>query len=316
MKARFAAIAALSVLTLIGVSSLRAQTSSYPAGSAADSLALVSADWHWKDLGDGAEAGWTQVSIFSSVQTISVVRFPARKFHTEVVNEDGRNAAATSEMALRNGGVFAINGSYFTREVKPSTFIKDDGEILSSTSPDEGFRVNGLLLLRGKGRTRMKILPSLPSDNVKDSGKSREAVSAGPMLIENGKKLFDENEASSSFYGGRHPRSLVGYTLPGVAPKGNIAYHGPDGRIRVPKGPVVYLVVIDGRFPGDADGASIPEAAFIARILGLHDALNLDGGGSSSLWTAETGVISHPYDNKVYDHEGERRIPNILMVTR
>ena len=314
MKARLVAILALSVLSFAGASSVLAQTVPYPAGSVADSLALVSADWHWQDLGDGAEAGWTQVSIFSSVQTISIVRYPARKFHTEVVNEDGQKAAATSEMALRNLGMFAINGSYFTREVKPSTFIKDDGEILSSTSEDEGFRVNGLLLLNGKGKTRMKIHSSLPSDNVKDSEKSREAVSSGPMLIENGVKLFDEKEASSSFYGGRHPRSLVGYSLRGVAPKGNLAYHGPDGRIRVSKGPMVYLVVIDGRFPGEADGATIPEAAFIARVLGLHDALNLDGGGSSSLWTVDTGVINHPCDNKGYDHEGERRVPNILLV--
>jgi exopolysaccharide biosynthesis protein len=77
---------------------------------------------------------------------------------------------------------------------------------------------------------------------------------------------------------------------------------------------MVYFVVVDGRFPGQADGTSIPETAFIARILGLHDAVNFDGGGSSTLWSSKLGVINHPYDNKVYDHEGERKIPNILMV--
>jgi exopolysaccharide biosynthesis protein len=77
---------------------------------------------------------------------------------------------------------------------------------------------------------------------------------------------------------------------------------------------MVYFIVIDGRFPGQADGATIPEAAFIARVLGLHDALNLDGGGSSTLWTESQGVINHPCDNRLFDHEGERKIPNILMV--
>ena len=45
----------------------------------------------------------------------------------------------------------------------------------------------------------------------------------------------------------------------------------------------------------------------------MTDAINLDGGGSSTLWTDETGVINHPYDNKKWDHAGERRVPNILI---
>ena len=288
--------------------------SSYPVGSEADSLALLGADWHWTEVGEDAQAGWAQVNMFSSVQTISVVRFPARKYHTELVNEDGPDAAVTSVMASRNGGIFAINGGYFTREVTPSTFVKDDGEVISSTSEAEGFRVNGILLLDGKRRTRMEILSSFPSEQSSDAKKSDEALTAGPMLVEDGVKLFDEKEASSSFYGSRHPRSVVGYTLSGLAPKGNLAFRDSSGRISVPEGPMVYFIVIDGRFPGQADGATIPEAAFIARVLGLHDALNLDGGGSSTLWTESQGVINHPCDNRLFDHEGERKIPNILLV--
>ena len=310
---RKAAVSTLIVLmsTLLGF----AQDYSYPAGSPSDSLYLVGAQWHWTDLGDGVQAGWTQVHMFSSVQSISIIRFPSRKFRTVVVNEDGDRAATTSEMASRNGGIVAINGSYFTSKRTPSTFVKDDGKVISSTSDAEGFRVNGLLLLkREKGRTRMDIMTSLPSQNEDNAAESFEAVSSGPMLVEDGERLFDEDEASSSFYGGRHPRSFVGYTLPGVAPKGNLAMHDSRGGIILPKGPMVYFVVVDGRFPGQADGTSIPETAFIARILGLQDAVNFDGGGSSTLWSSKLGVINHPYDNKVYDHEGERKIPNILMV--
>ena len=76
----------------------------------------------------------------------------------------------------------------------------------------------------------------------------------------------------------------------------------------------VYLVVIDGRTPGKADGATIHETARIARLLGLDNAINLDGGGSSTLWTRAGGVISKPCDNKRFDSAGQRRVPNIVII--
>jgi exopolysaccharide biosynthesis protein len=78
----------------------------------------------------------------------------------------------------------------------------------------------------------------------------------------------------------------------------------------------VVMAVIDGRFKGQGDGATIAETAYIARQLGLTEALNLDGGGSSTLWTAQEGVLNHPYDNRRFDHEGERGVPNCIVVRR
>ena len=48
-------------------------------------------------------------------------------------------------------------------------------------------------------------------------------------------------------------------------------------------------------------------------MLGMTEAINLDGGGSSVVWAKETGVINHPYDNKKFDHEGERVVPNLIV---
>ena len=75
-----------------------------------------------------------------------------------------------------------------------------------------------------------------------------------------------------------------------------------------------YLIVIDGRFPGQGIGTTIHETAEICRMFGLCDALNLDGGGSSVLWTKEFGTISHPYDNKRFDHSGQRVVPNVVYI--
>jgi exopolysaccharide biosynthesis protein len=75
----------------------------------------------------------------------------------------------------------------------------------------------------------------------------------------------------------------------------------------------IYCVVIDGRYPELGDGASIYETAYICKMLGMTQAINLDGGGSTSLWSEATGVISHPNGNRQWDHEGERDIPNLIV---
>lgn len=43
--------------------------------------------------------------------------------------------------------------------------------------------------------------------------------------------------------------------------------------------------------------------------LGCIDAINLDGGGSTTMWTKDKGVINIPSDNN-----GERPVANILFL--
>lgn len=73
------------------------------------------------------------------------------------------------------------------------------------------------------------------------------------------------------------------------------------------------MIVIDGRFKGLGEGASIKECSRICSFLGLEDAINLDGGGSSSLWTPGTGVLNYPCDNSTWDHNGERKDPTVFV---
>ena len=120
----------------------------------------------------------------------------------------------------------------------------------------------------------------------------RSALAAGPVLVDDGRIV--EYDSDKTFYTGRHPRTLIGKRAGGE----------------------VVLVVIDGRFKGQGEGTTIAETAYIARQLGLVEALNLDGGGSSTLWTAQKGVLNHPYDNRRFDHAGERGVPNCITVTR
>jgi exopolysaccharide biosynthesis protein len=77
-----------------------------------------------------------------------------------------------------------------------------------------------------------------------------------------------------TFVAGRQPRTLAGVRA--------------DGR--------VLLVTVDGRRPGWSTGVTLREAARLMLSLGARDALNLDGGGSTTM-TVRGEVVNRPSDS-------------------
>lgn len=257
-----------------------------------DSIAFATAEWRTADLGGGAECRYAQIDMFGSRQSISVATYPGRKFTTSIVHLD-RRAESTSDLGKAAGADIAVNGSYFNvKTFEPVTFVLTDKKIVGRTTPNELMRTNGMLAFRDKKGRRMDIFFCDTSEYGQVARRYRSALAAGPVLIDGGRIV--EYDSDKSFYTGRHPRTLIGKRA--------------DGE--------VVMVVIDGRFKGRGEGATIAETAYIARQLGLVEALNLDGGGSSTLWTAQEGVLNHPYDNRRFDHEGERGVPNCIVVRR
>lgn len=242
----------------------------------------------WNNLGNGIESASAQIELFNSHQTISAVRYKTCRHRLVVMNECGAAADSTSALAMKAGALAAVNGSYFNvRELTPQTFIKEKGIIKGSTTPDELFRVDGMMCMRGRN---LVFMACDTAGYVQAAEKYKEAMAAGPLLLLNG-KAARESWPSDSFFTKRHPRTFVGTTKDGYT----------------------YLVVIDGRFPLGT-GTTIAETLELARMMGLENALNLDGGGSSTIWTKSEGVLNHPYDNKKYDHFGQRIVPNVLLV--
>ena len=257
-----------------------------------DSVAFAGARWQITPLAAGAECRRAQIDMFDSRQTVSVVAYPARNFTTEIIQLDGK-ASPTSELGKAAGADAALNGSYFNmKTLAPVTFVLIDKQILGRTTPGETMRTNGVIALRDKRGRKMDILRCDTTQYSRIARRYRSALAAGPMLVRDGRSV--EYDSEDSFYARRHPRTLIGKRADGT----------------------VVMAVIDGRFKGEADGATIAETAYIARQLGLVDALNLDGGGSSTLWTAQEGILNHPYDNKRFDHEGERGVPNCIVIRR
>ena len=116
------------------------------------------------------------------------------------------------------------------------------------------------------------------------------AIGGGPTLIHNG-KIQITNKEEQMFVGGendKHPRTAMGYTT--------------DGRL--------IILVIEGRFPGIAEGATLQQEAELLLKLGCYEALNLDGGGSSCM------LVNGKETIKPSDKEGQRPVPGVFIIRK
>ena len=243
----------------------------------------------WMDGGKGLEYAVVQEPVFGAMQSISVIRFKAAEYRIDVIDAPAEQSDSTSALAQKANALAAINGSYFNvNALTPTTFVKDAGERKGVTEDSELYRVDGMFVTNGNG---MRILRCKTQASYEKYAKGYdEALGAGPILLADSREIVAD-WPKDKFYSDRHPRTVIGTDDNGY----------------------VYLMVIDGRF-SEGIGTTISETAQVARMVGMTEALNLDGGGSSTLWLEGKGVLSHPYDNKKYDGFGQRIVPNIVVV--
>lgn len=123
---------------------------------------------------------------------------------------------------------------------------------------------------------RIKIKVS-SSPNLKDAP---TAIGGGQILIKDG-KAFGLDKKSP-----RHPRTMLGY---------NKDFY--------------FMVVVDGRQEGLSIGMDYPEQTTLMMELGCTDAINLDGGGSSTLWL-NGRIMNSPSDGR------QRPVANSIILVQ
>lgn len=120
--------------------------------------------------------------------------------------------------------------------------------------------------------------------------KMKTAVGGGPVLVQNNAVQItneEENKFTGKAIKDKHPRTLMGYTN--------------DNKL--------IIMVIQGRFPNIAEGATLLQEAQLMVELGCKEAINLDGGGSSCMLVngKETIVPS--------DKQGSQRaVPAVFLI--
>lgn len=119
--------------------------------------------------------------------------------------------------------------------------------------------------------------------------KMRTAVGGGPVLLQDGQIKISNNEElkfAGKAIDDKHPRTVMGYTK--------------DNKL--------IILVVEGRNPGKAEGATLTQEAQLLKDLGCWEALNLDGGGSSCM------LVNGKETIKASDAAGQRPVPAVFII--
>ena len=117
---------------------------------------------------------------------------------------------------------------------------------------------------------------------------AKDIVGGAGLLMLHGRPITDwtDEKLREGFNTERHPRTMIG----------------------VGRGGAIWLVTVDGRNPAVSVGMTFVELQTLAQELNLVAALNLDGGGSTTM-VVKGKIVNHPSDAT-----GPRRVSDALIV--
>lgn len=212
--------------------------------------------------------------------------------------------AQLTSVQLENAGAqFAVNASYFLPfkggsrggddyyphvgdPVGASGAVIAGGRHVSPVEPDLDVRVNAIVCM-----TDSHVLIVTGQVCARDV---QDGVAAGPLLLKEG-VLQDFSQHDAAYAAAAAPRTALGLS--------------PDRR-------TAWIVVVDGRLAGYSLGASLPKLAALFSALGASDAINLDGGGSSTLVRqgsdGRAEIVNRPVHTNIPGRE--RPVANHLLI--
>lgn len=197
-------------------------------------------------------------------------------------NVSGSSNEITSYMGLRTDALAAMNAGYYdTSNFMTNSYTEIDGVFIGGTNtsmtPENNRSVIGF---SGDHQAVAKLtqlttafVPADPTDwnRITDAiqGRGRFITSGGTLITQN-------NEGTGvGHYGSRHPRSVIGFTTSPYK---------------------VYLVAVDGRDAGVAEGMTYLELGQFMADIGVTNSISLDGGGSTAMYVKGQGVVNTPSD--------------------
>lgn len=195
-------------------------------------------------------------------------------------NTYGRNITdTTSNMAEENNAVLAINGDYYG--ARQAGYVIRNGNLYRNTSGDRD-----VLVITKTGEFEFVSENETSAEELLQSG-AYQVLSFGPVLLDDGEISVGENDEVGMAMAS-NPRTAIGYL-------GNNHY---------------VFVVSDGR-TSESAGLSLYELATFMKELGIVDAYNLDGGGSSTM-VFKGEIINNPTTNGHSNQE--RAVSDIVYI--
>ncbi len=218
-----------------------------------------------------------------------------------------------SEVARDTKAIAGTNASFGP----PHTFIRIEGETwcdieIESTHRD-WWKHEAAVLYDGVNNVRFLNFDGKPEEAVEAYRSCTEPniLSGTPILIDNYAQpewflqAVKGYKAKTSTLQQRHPRTAIALT--------------EDRHL--------LLVTVDGRWLGKASGMTCEELRhFLAQYFNPQYAMNMDGGGSSSMFVKgrgdeETGIVSYPCEKTgetgegfEFDHSHQRKLPTFFVI--
>ena len=264
-----------------------------------DSITLVDAKWQKQKIAPKTKLityHFNHKPLFEANQNISFLEIKSHKNAPYIAfGHEEKELKTTRTFGKENKALAAINGTFFDVKNGGSVdFIKVDGKVISKNQlgkNDKRARHQQAAIVIEDGKLQIKKWDG--STNWENNLPENDVMDSGPLLLLNQQEQFLD---TASFNRLRHPRSAIGIKANGT----------------------VILLTVDGRNENSA-GMSLFELIKTMRWLGCVSAINLDGGGSTTLWVngfGSNGVVNYPSDNKLWDHEGERKVANAILLKK
>jgi exopolysaccharide biosynthesis protein len=184
------------------------------------------------------------------------------------------------ELIARRGQIVEV------RDLKGSSLIPVDGFVISTSGSARDWALKNL---RRGVRVLLDLhLSPVETDQAESWKQATSVIGGGPQLIKNGRIEITNTveKILPSFVSDGHPRTAIARLKSGQ----------------------VLLLTVDGRQPGESIGMSLTMLADLLLEFGAVEAINLDGGGSTTM------VIRNKLVNKPSDATGERPVSDAILV--
>ncbi|MEO9021324.1 MAG: phosphodiester glycosidase family protein [Ginsengibacter sp.] len=259
----------------------------------------LNSNWTKKEVRSGIHLYYRHFpSLFNAPQYVNVLDIDLRdtSLKLEIAFSDSL-LIKTSDFGRSNKAIAGVNGNFFNTHKGGSVcFLKINNHVINYTAYD----LNGTLFLPWLDTAALAITDKKIAIIIKPPILGWEQrlddyptiIASGPLLVYHHKIVPQQ---AHRFNDTRYSRTGIGFT----------------------KGHHLLFVTVDGNTK-ESSGVTIAEFARIFKALKCTSALNFDGGGSTTMWIngePENGVISHPTDNKIFDHKGERKVADAILIT-
>ena len=185
---------------------------------------------------------------------------------------------SVAQMPSSMNALASINASFFDRNFVPRGLTVSSGQAWRPVLAEQN---SPLLACDAQNHCVIQLRPPFVR-----SPEWRNVVAGTPWLLDAGRQRSAADDAEcTALCAQAHPRSAVGLDA---------------------SGRYMYWVTAEGRRPPQV-GLSLQQLSALMAGLGCHQAFNLDGGGSSTLWVDGQAVMARPFNEPAL-----RKVANAL----